>query len=328
MSFFSAVRDFIAKHATLTKTIVTTLGLGLVAGIVLDYGLGATGSESNVVADWNETIKTLGIEPVFPPEEDLYVGDILAVIVDDENPTQIKTKNRALLNRAIKLAHLNLHDELVKNYAELPFFPSDTDKPKDVQQVASLEQKMNSAPEVEIFDVPNKRVVLPLAAFPGFSIHHRSAASLTGFLKAQFSGRQYQDDDVELTIPFVETYGIPSVTATKILRKYCIENAEVCNDAVLRRQLSFVSPAVFDYDTAAFRDSKELHYYANIDLELVNRVYLARSIEEHTGRGSGRTASVSSTGSGLTPTSPALNQGGNGSSGCGRRGCEDSSNSP
>ena len=159
-----------------------------------------------------------------------------------------------------------------------------------------------------MFDVPSKRFVLPLAAFPGFSIHHRSAGSLTGFLKTQFAGRQYQDDDVELTIPFVETYGIPSVAATKILRKYCIDNAEVCNDAVLRRQLSFVSPAVFDYDTVAFRENNQLHYYANIDLELVNRVYLARSIEEHRGRASGRSASASYSGSGLVPASPVPNK--------------------
>ena len=306
MSVFSAVSDSISKHATLTKTIVAILGLGLIAGIVLDYGLGTPSYESNVVADWNETIKTLGIEPVFPPEEDLYVGDILAVIVDDDNPTvQIKAKNRALLNRAIKLAHLNLHDELVKTYVELPFFPSGTDKVKDLKQVgATPEPKINDTPVMEIFDAPNKRVVLPLAAFPGFSIHHRSATSLVGFFKAQFSGRQYQDDDVELTIPFVETYGIPSVTATKILKKYCAENLEVCNDVVLRRQLSFVSPAVFAYDTA-LRDAKgTIQYYANIDLELVNRVYLARSIEEHRGRGSGRSASVATPGSGLIPTTP------------------------
>jgi hypothetical protein len=318
MSVFSAVRDSIAKHATLTKTIVTILGLGLIAGIVLDYGLGTPTSESNVVADWNETIKTLGIEPVFPPEEDLYVGDILAVIVDDENPTQIKAKNRALLNRAIKLAHLNLHDELVKTYGELPFFSSGPVKNKDVKQVeatpepqkieATAESQKQSVPEVEIFDVPNKRIALPLAAFPGFSIHHRSAASVIGFLKAQFSVRQYQDDDVELTIPFVETYGIPSVTATKILNKFCVENAEICNDAVLRKQLSFVSPAVFEKDAAALRDRNELRYYANIDLELVNRVYLATSIEEHRGRGSGRSASVYSPGSGLIPTSPVPNK--------------------
>jgi hypothetical protein len=297
-----------SKHAALTKTIFTILGLGLITAIVMEYGLGTPSSESNVVADWNETIKTLGIEPVFPPEEDLYVGDILAVIVDDENPTQIKAKNRALLNRAIKLAHLNLHDELVKNYVELPFFPIDKDIHKDSQQIATLDSKINTPPEVQIFDVPNKRFVLPLAAFPGFSIHHRSAASLTGFLKTQFAGRQYQDDDVELTIPFVETYGIPSVVATKILRKYCVDNAEVCNDTVLRRQLSFVSPAVFDYDTVAFRENNQLHYYANIDLELVNRVYLARSIEEHRGRASGRSASASYSGSGLIPASPVPNK--------------------
>jgi hypothetical protein len=295
MSVFSAIRAFVAKYPGLTKLAVAALAVVIIATVVIDYGLGTSTSESNVVADWNETIKTLGIEPVFPPEEDLYVGDVLAVIVDDENPTQTKTNNRALLNRAIKLTHLNLHDELVTTYTDLPLFPKSLDKTKEIEQVGTPSM------ELSVFDAPNKRVVLPLAAFPGFSIHHRSDAGLAGFLKAQFAARIYQDDDVELTIPFVETYGIPSMAATKILTKFCVENGSICKDAILRRQLSFVSPAVFDYDTTAFRATGELHYYANIDLELVNRVYLATSIQEHRGKASGRSASASAFGPGFAP---------------------------
>lgn len=47
-----------------------------------------TGRDLSVVSEWNQAIGKLGIEPVFPPEEDTYVGDVFAVItVDRRRPS-------------------------------------------------------------------------------------------------------------------------------------------------------------------------------------------------------------------------------------------------
>src|SRR5437016_2833102 len=46
----------------------------------------ANPSTKSLAAAWGEAIQTFAIEPVFPPEEDLAVGDVLAVIVQDNDP--------------------------------------------------------------------------------------------------------------------------------------------------------------------------------------------------------------------------------------------------
>ncbi|MFP3711255.1 hypothetical protein SB783_45540, partial [Paraburkholderia sp. SIMBA_009] len=60
----------------------------LAAGIVIgSAGLFFLMGETDVTDDylpkrWNESIRRLGIEPVYPPQEDIYVGDIIAEVVD------------------------------------------------------------------------------------------------------------------------------------------------------------------------------------------------------------------------------------------------------
>jgi hypothetical protein len=60
----------------------------LVGGFFLVNYLGGTASrrpfaEASIEDNWNRTIKSLGVSPIFPPEEDLVVGDVLAVVVGD-----------------------------------------------------------------------------------------------------------------------------------------------------------------------------------------------------------------------------------------------------
>ena len=55
----------------------------LVGGFFLVRYLGGTAShrpfaEASIEDNWNRTIKSLGVSPIFPPEEDLVVGDVLA----------------------------------------------------------------------------------------------------------------------------------------------------------------------------------------------------------------------------------------------------------
>jgi Na+/H+-dicarboxylate symporter len=44
------------------------------------------GQNSSLEAQWNSTIRRLGvnIEPVYPPQEDLSVGDLFATVVEDD----------------------------------------------------------------------------------------------------------------------------------------------------------------------------------------------------------------------------------------------------
>ena len=60
----------------------------MVGGFFVVSYLGGTASrrpsaEASIEENWNRTIKGLGVSPIFPPEEDLVVGDVLAVVVAD-----------------------------------------------------------------------------------------------------------------------------------------------------------------------------------------------------------------------------------------------------
>src|SRR3954463_16334003 len=75
----------------------------------------------NPEAAWNETIVRLGIDPVYPPEEDLVVGDLLAKVVSDEPDPNETRDNKVdasspILRRAVKIAHVDLREELSKAY--------------------------------------------------------------------------------------------------------------------------------------------------------------------------------------------------------------------
>ena len=73
-------------------------------------------SVPNIEAAWNEAISRLGIDPVYPPEEDLVVGDLLASVISDNEPDPIETKDDKLklhrdspfLRRTVKIAHIDL----------------------------------------------------------------------------------------------------------------------------------------------------------------------------------------------------------------------------
>jgi hypothetical protein len=41
------------------------------------------GARTSIEENWNSTISSLGVSPIFPPEEDLVVGDVLAVVTND-----------------------------------------------------------------------------------------------------------------------------------------------------------------------------------------------------------------------------------------------------
>ena len=112
------------------------IGVGIVAVVLLAAGVAGmrwlvsdplqeTAEAVNLEDEWANTIRKIGIEPVFPPEEDLTVGDVLAVVVKDNKPdadtddVKITAQLRSP-KRAIKLAHIDVRDALIETYALLP----------------------------------------------------------------------------------------------------------------------------------------------------------------------------------------------------------------
>ena len=271
------------------------LAIGIV-GALLVARIAGPQSELNVVHEWNQAISKLGIEPVFPPEEDIYVGDVFAVITadrrntsdDQRSTTSSDRRYNPLLTRAIKVHSEPMFDLLAEVYKGAPLFPSTKKKPATDGEAWEIEEKKGG-----IFSKSEHRGYLALAAFPGFSIKVKtSASSNVGWLESAFSGSAEDNNSVELRIPFAETYGVTSVVGSAILDRLCeTKLGEICSDAGLRRHLSHVAGRIDQ--RAIDPTTNTLRYLVDVELAFVNRVYIARSIEQRRATGSWNTIGAS-----------------------------------
>lgn len=266
------------------------LGIG-VGGAVLLMRWSEPAADLSVVSEWNQAIGKLGIEPVFPPEEDIYVGDVFAVItVDRRRPShedaaksRFAREYKPLLVRAIKVHSEPMIDLLTQLYDDAPLFPPTKKRPASESDIWEIDAKQEG-----IFTKASKRGYLALAAFPGFTIRlDRAAAGGIAAWGAFLSGSRRDTDSMELRIPFAETYGVPSIVASSILDRLCeTKLGNVCSDEGLRRHLTYVAGPIDDI--AEDPESKTLRYLVDVELIFVNRVYIARSIEQRRGSGSWR----------------------------------------
>lgn len=282
---FSKVDAFARAHPKLWHW-ASLIGGAVLAIVLIPIVWTASPPDKGVVAEWNESISRLGIEPVFPPEEDVYVGDVLAVIIPETG-----TQPQALLNRAIKLDHIDMSDDLVKNYQLLPLFPDTEKRPLSPDDPWVLKNK-----EEGVFAGTQKRGTLAIAAFPGITIHRDRGASagLAGWLGSVFGASVQQNDILELKISTAETYGVPSVQATGRLALYCNDpfTKNVCSDETLRNHLSYVNREALDKVVDPATDKER--YRLDVEIAFVNRVYLTRSIEQTRKLGSSQAAAIRS----------------------------------
>lgn len=279
------VRQRISDNWRWLGPLVGALGSVVLAGLVVLW-TASTPEErtaNDIIADWNRTISKLGIEPVFPPEEDIYVGDIFAVVTADHldnNPgkrapaesTAVSTLSASnpLLNRAVKIDHVDMTQTLKEFYGQLPVFSTTTSRPaadRDIWPQTS---------DVDPF-IASPHKFLSLAAFPAFTIKTSNTGS--GDLELPLIGRlrfsRDRKDSEELEIVFAETYGVPTVVAAAILAKYCQDpySQSACIEQNVRDHLSFLMGS-------AVKDllPNSRNYRFEVQLHFVYRAYLTRAI--------------------------------------------------
>jgi hypothetical protein len=249
----------------------------------------------DVAAEWSESIGRLGILPIFPPQEDFDVGDIWAVIGDS------KKSGDGLLNRAVRLGHFDLRDDIVATAKSRPIF-ADT---------VALNQKENFRPQprAEVSVEDDKKINLALTAFPGVTLSHTTRKQASLSLTAFGSGAARDSDDFEeISIPVAETYGASVEQVMTRFEKWCDEddNKKKCSETYVRSMLAFaVDPAVNNLTKGAY--DHEVH------IQLVVRVFLTRQVEHRrrTSVARGGSLKVSSDGTAVSPavstTAPSSN---------------------
>jgi len=193
----------------------------------------------HVDEEWNGTIGRLGIEPIYPPQEDIAVGDIYLFITDDDT----SGPPLPLPARSLKLWHVDLTEEINNAYKELYVFPDTLPRPKET---AAIWQQKIADPRV--FQTGSDRKTLPLVLFPGFSFGQLRSGSIgANWLSAALGfgagGAGQGETQLELRIPFAETYGVPNLVATAYLDQFCQDarSRPVCTEEGARRQLSMVA---------------------------------------------------------------------------------------
>lgn len=118
------------------NTLLSTGALALL--LVLSAGTSGCASDRGYVQrQWSGTFRELGIVPIFPPREDVYVGDVYATSYDPEDiriqnlmdkkysaMTQDERALRMQIGVSPPLARLNLNCEAYQTYANTPSWPA------------------------------------------------------------------------------------------------------------------------------------------------------------------------------------------------------------
>jgi hypothetical protein len=216
----------------------------------------------DVAAAWNQSIGKLGIIPVYPPAEDVSVGDIWAIVANsDQTP---------LLGKAVRIDHIDLKKQILEA-AQQPTFAETVEAATGAAY--ARQDRYEAAPD------PSKAALiqLNLTAFPGITINHAinaGAAAGTG-ASGWFGAQRQQSQHEEIRLKGTETYGMSPIDAIFILNRWCQDEKTkmLCSDDKVRTILSFtVGDMVLK--------TKNNSYTSTIILQLVTRVFLAREIEQ------------------------------------------------
>jgi hypothetical protein len=270
----NAIRAWLREYWRTVAKYAGIVAIAVAGTILVMANFFAHRQELGVEVEWNNAISRLGIEPVFPPEEDIYVGDVFAVVTIDRGSSEGK-RLAAPLKRMIKIYSFPMAAVLAEYYNSTPLFTVTTAKPDKDESPWTRSERSGG-----VFAPTDKRGFLALAAFPEFTI--RQSRSASGGLAGLGSlGSSWFDNDlVEVKIPLAETYGVPSLVAIALFDKLCDGIlADICTDKAIRRQLTHVAgDAVEAWEVDP--KTKKLKYLLDVELIFVNRVYLARAIEQ------------------------------------------------
>ncbi|MBZ9728053.1 hypothetical protein LB554_29365 [Mesorhizobium sp. CO1-1-11] len=234
----------------------------------------------NAAVAWNTAIERLGIQPLYPPQEDFLVGDVYITLDDPESEIggqTIRYPSNVYKGRGVKIGRIDMR-ESIKRGARAFRFP-DT----KIEDGKTARDQPSSEPSVP--STPGDLIDLSLVAFPGISVKHYIDTE-SGFWRL-FAGRRSGEIE-EISIPYAESYGAPVVDSLLALGKYCSDQAtaEFCTDDVARKILGYT----LGKDVEATHDNK---YIFPVSISIVGQVFLARELRIKRYRGDSLSTRIS-----------------------------------
>ncbi len=219
-------------------------------------------------------MRQLGVEPVYPPEEDIEVGDVFAIVSSDlDSP---------LANHAIRLYKIDLSKEVDSNYKNTYVFPKSFAKGPEEAADSARAVSGGSAPTDSVFTPIDHRSDLPIVTFPRFRLTDTRDAKFGvggGFLGGLIgSAGANSRSETEVSITRTQTYGVPYLVAANALVQFCDGPFSfACTDEALRQILSTRVGA--QIHEKVVDKAGRCRMRMDVELALINRVFLTRAIK-------------------------------------------------
>ena len=227
-------------------------------------------TQDSVAIQWANAAKAYGFEPVYPPQEDFYVGDVFAIIAGDAAANIL---HEPLPTRAIKIGHLDLTSAIEREYGEGYRFPVSLDAPDKDDKIWVQKEATGS-----VFAHSGALKSLPVALLPDFTITAKRNAKFDVGGLFDFAGSH--ERQTSFKIKGVLTYGVLAPDVEWKLKEYCEEimHRAFCTEKGLRLQLSnILGDSINEMWTDPITGAKMKRY--TVELSAVSRVYLVRSLE-------------------------------------------------
>lgn len=258
-----------------------TLSLLLCVAAVIG-GLGCRRPERDISKQWALTVRNVGIQPIYPPREDVQVGDIYfsRVQPDEENR---RMRERGYVPLDLWVAHLSLKEELGKFYSDRLLFGETRafqagGGQADPSYLASDARSGRSEPRMA-----------RLVSFPAFATstiaRDGGQAELNRFVPTEvlsylFRSQRGGLQGMTLGASMAESYGLPADIVFRAFQKEFASNEE------LGKLLGVLQPVRLGdkgEDRAGLRavvTGKNKVAYANHHyVKLVTEIYQVRSLD-------------------------------------------------
>jgi hypothetical protein len=264
-SWFRRVGDHFKESVSTWLLALVVLGtLGFIAWFVRPWDP-ALPIQEDAASLWSRSIARLGIEPVFPPQEDFHVGDVLAVIAAYEEPggvaETLEQPSKPLLRKSIKIGHIKLRHISMED-PDVPDFASSV--------YGNTGELLRDQPMEEQFSNVEPKIRLTLVPFPSVRLTGKEQAGGSNSSWLPFSADREKETEELVTISDAASYGASVPEATILFHQWCDEK-ELCEDEFVRKILSFTT----NREVLKVADNK---YVYLLEVKLISRVYLTRKI--------------------------------------------------
>lgn len=230
---------------------------------ICQNGCATRANSGKVAKDWSRTIREQQIIPIFPPREDIRVGDVFAFLADPDDDNQI-FRDGQFLPIPNLFAALDVNDKLLAHYSSRPEFAA---TPSSIQNATNSDLSAVEAITEQLFQKksPNR---LRNVAFPDFSVVKISTADLRGSwlinaLPAAFGLSLNKNSDIYLKISSGESYSLPMPETFEMFKR----------ELLVEGESDVLKPKYRDVIEQMFLQSDSIHF------SIVNEVFYARSLD-------------------------------------------------